>query len=75
MATWPGKQADPPVLRDDGKTEWTIRTTMPCGKNLKGTEAQTNPQSAYNKGHGTLDARVRTHLDTCRKCPPDTRRP
>lgn len=69
-ATWPGKTADRPVLRDDGKTEWTIRTTMPCGKRLHNTSAQANARSAYSKGHAALDASVRRHLGTCTKCPP-----
>lgn len=75
MASWPGKEADTPLLRADGKTEYTIRTTMPCGQKLKNTSARENPRSAYVQGHAALDSSVRRHLDTCKKCPPDTRRP
>lgn len=74
MATWPGKESVGPTLQD-GKYRYYVKTTMPCRQKLQGTGFHTSIQQSYTDAHNVLDAHVRRHLDTCKKCPADTRRP
>jgi hypothetical protein len=75
MVKWPGKETEAPFQRKDNKYVYTIKTTMPCGTSLKNSDAQDTLQSAYNKAERALNASVRRHLGTCKKCPADIMRP